>query len=422
MEPNDAAVIPSQKMTRLWSILVILMICCGFPFAEAREACTKLPRIQVQFVCKRNLLLEGFNATSFFEGYYGFEVFADRNGSGNNDKNITTTTNTTRNVTTNQTGYNNTTADEKPLPPQPYQLQLYASAGINRVEDVSDYEWFAYMCIPRNHTLVTIDVRGYFHWEEPERKLQSLVVSEKKIDPPHHYTEPPFEIPRYPDASTLAAYVRYHACGGHLSHFRANIREWDEQKYGIPNGIRCSTPSNTTFRKGGGYSLYPSSSVLADDGGPEDRVAKHMESYYEHRLHSQQLEFGYDYDHNLQYLCGFDFGTNVTHRNEYRQQHIIQGTSVLFVMVGVIFGFTMVLMIKAEYTRPLRYQQLPRDTESSGENAEDNNNSNDDNEDDGNDNDNEEEDEFFDADDGWDRGFTQQGHRQYRQEIELAVL
>jgi len=149
-------------------------------------------------------------------------------------------------------------------------------------------------------------------------------------------------------------------CGGDsFGYFNAHIREWHESSYPIPGKDCLAVPG--TFNHLGGYATYPSSSILNEDGSPvleqlhqqkQQQRHPHPDSYYKEyywkRYQTHAQTHGYTFDQNLHLLCG---GANETGSQDL--------ASPLFLLFAVLGGYVMVLMIKVELVRPLRYQQLP---------------------------------------------------------------
>ncbi len=312
---------------------------------EATDACTRLPRIEVQFLCDRPLIEEGFNATEIFEDYYDSKIFPNR--------------------------LNHTQNDDKP-----YDLQLYVSVGINTAQDASPREWYSQRCnMYSNETLVTIDVRGYQHWDEPKdfhdsnnnsnssdsESTDSSSSSNGQTNEAHWWKD-------YPSFGNIEAYLSSKVCGGNeFDFFRAAVYPWDETSYPIPSlgqaeecGTRKEEPLPTpdiAQVRGGGQVVYPSSSILRYDGLKSNSSLP--KDAYTKRYELKVFQGGYNYDHDLYYVCE---GAHLVGADD-------EMPSPIFWLFGVLVGYYMVFMIKAEFARPLRYQQLPR-------NASNNNNNN----------------------------------------------
>jgi hypothetical protein len=328
----------SVFLLQLFLGILVVSISCFAVVVEAKaKACTNLPRIEAQFLCNRNVLKEGFNATEVFEDYYTNEVFVDKNKSSSSSS---------RNWH------------------QPYQLQLYVSVSLNTAHDVSKREWYHQRCdASSNETLVSIDVRGYYDWEEENENNETET-------PPHHDDFSLFEkFSDYPQTSDLEAYLSSKVCGGRpLDFYRARIREWSDSSYPITGGSAstCSLPaqeneetSKISSRRGGGFVTYPSSSILNEDGSKvllvNARQPRHDKVYYSHQYGNRVFLDGYTYDHDLSLLCG---GAEDFLSFYGGDEDVLP--SPFFYLVGVLFGYFMVYMIKAEFIRPLRYrQQLP---------------------------------------------------------------
>jgi len=359
------------------------------------KACTNLPRIEAQFLCNGNVLEEGFNATKIFEEYYTDQVFVEKNGSSSSS----------------HSNWH-----------QPYQLQLYVSVSRNMAHDVSNREWYYKRCDPlSNETLVSIDVRGYYDWEEENENSETTF---------RHDDLPLFEtFSEYPQTSDLETYISSKVCGGRpLDFYRARIREWSESDHPIGkayNSKKCSLPAHETrttnqfsSTRGGGFVTYPSSSILNENGSKETRRPKDDKWFYSFEYENRVYEDGYTYDHDLYLLCGGAADSH-TFYGSANDEDVLP--SPFFLVIGVMFGYIMVYMVKVEFIRPLRYSQLPvssyppnntsstsTDTDAIGDGSEN------DGDDNGNDN-NGDNDNANDGDD-----YDDNDNR--RQEIELVMI
>jgi len=107
--------------------------------------------------------------------------------------------------------------------------------------------------------------------------------------------------------------------------------------------------------KGGGQIDYPSSSIhplLTHDGEYENPQEHHTKQFYHDLMLHRQATDGYHFDHDHYLLCGGAHGAF----DDY------EDPSPLFIVIGILAGYVMVYMVKAEYARPLRYPELPRRT------------------------------------------------------------
>ena len=322
---------------------------CGKSNVDAM--CLTLPRISVQFLCQQPLISEGFDATKVFEDFYSTEIFSQKlNQSETNSSDYT--------ISAYSSNYSSNSN-------QPYDLQLYVSVGINTVRDVDRHEYFYNYCDHDDviKTLVTIDVRGYSHW------IDGYFNNDSSLDDDtwwlwDHGFQDNFE--------GIREYFQSNVCESHpFLYFRSSVDRWDEDQYPIPPfgespAAVCGTSEtmNSTDTKpahGGGQAVYPSSSILRYDGLPSQNSAS--KDAYERRYGIKKGEGGYQYDHDLYELCADPyviFGNEVED-DEYE-------APPWFWLLGILVGYVMVYMIKAEFVRPLRYQQL------SGRNSSSNNN------------------------------------------------
>lgn len=371
--------LPSPKGLLLGIFIASAWLCF---LVEAKDVCIKLPRIQVQFICNQPLLQEGFNATEVFEDFFSTQTFAKRQS--------------------NQSNANNNIND----------YQIYVSVGINTAEDVSYNEWYHYRCdLDSNQTLVTVDVRGYNH-------IYNYVYEELNGFGPAYTFESdkwwmfsaPFE--------SMRLYLSSKVCSDHsFGYFRYSIHEWDESKYPMPeldesdvepdasNNI-CGVRRPYTYDKfadnsvrGGGQVVYPSSSILRYDGLPSNNTLS--EDAYRQRYELKRSEHGYTYDHDLYKLC--EDPSYWAYDDDLEEGE----PSPTFWLFAVMVGYFMVFMIKAEFARPLRYEQLPRRTSRNRSNS-----SSDNNDDDGDDDNNDDNDE----------NHRHTSHQRDGQEIELMTL
>ena len=322
--------------TSLFSIYLVFLVLVHLSFphsvVQAREACNKLPRTEVQFICNRNITMEnGLNATKLFEDYYqSIDWVMDY---------VTDEKNTGKIA--------------------PYKLQLYPSVSLNTVEDVSYREWYYQRCdFSNEQTLVTIDVRGYFHWDEP---------SDSNVSSPHHYAASMYPYFEKTMNQNLESFISKEVCGNQpFDFFRKKIREWEEFAYPTPYNTSClpfppvdeaRVPGHSIH--GGGYETYPTSSIISTDGQKEALITtstakkQYFENLYEHRVR----DGGYSYDHNLYLLCG-----GIPYYTDSQ-------TTPGFLVLATMCGYIMVLMIRAEFIRPLRHERQQRSSRSRDRNT-----------------------------------------------------
>lgn len=307
----------------------------GNPAAKmTNNGTTKLPRIEVQFIC--DIANEiGFNATDVVEDFIG---------------NFMLTSN-----------FNNTNSDNQtnsevvlPEPYDPQNLLLYVTAAANTVRDVSPFEWYYDQCDisssdSDNHhnnnedddfdfgfrraletnsgtekTLVTIDVSGYYHWS-----CAPLLLT-------------------IPSHKTLQSYMASTVCArDSLDYFQADILDWSINYWIYPSEI---DENNIDESMGNIEMVYPSSSMLLHDGSPvTNRENLRNADWYHERWQEAALVYKYRFEHNLCVLCDLPSPCG----------YPPPGPSVPFLIFGIVVGFLIVLMIRAEFAKPLRYQQLP---------------------------------------------------------------
>ena len=323
MRPIQQAII----LLQLSLGIIVVSISCFAVFAEANvKACTNLPRIEAQFLCNGPVLDEHFNATKIFEDYFTNEVFVEKNDSSR----------------------------------KPYQLQLYVSASRSIARDISSSEWYYQRCDPwSTETLVSIDVRGYYDWEE-ENETNKTTFRHDDLALFETFSE-------YPQTNDLESYLSSKVCWGRpLDFYRARIREWNELDHPIGSEYKskkCSLPAHQTAStnrfssdRAGGFLSYPSSSILNENGSKEVRQPQHEKMIYNYEYESRVHEDGYTYDHDLYLLCGGAVDSH-TFYGSANDEDVLP--SPFFLLIGVLFGYVMVYMIKVEFNRPLRYQQLP---------------------------------------------------------------
>ena len=362
--PEVLAMTMTMKMTMMLFLGQILLLSFVSVSVEARMACAPLPRIQVRFLCDRNLIKSGFNATETMEEYVSTQI-------------------------------DNESKDN----PKPYLLRFYTSVSVSTVEDVSPREWYYEQCSAKSEaSLVTMDARGYYMWDEE---------SSSDVQIPHHYHKSPFLIRQDLMAVWLRDYFKTKVCKARIQNFDQTVEFWDDYRYPFPirsdDDIVHGCPAlmlPPPLVKGGGQIDYPSSSihpVLIDNGEYESPQENHTEEFYNDLLSQRKITDGYRFDHDHYLLCGGAQGA-----------FGYDDPSALFIAISVLAGYLMVAMVKAEFARPRRYPEMPRRTTPRGvfygiRNGYDN------------------DDYDFDNDGGSDenRGLTA---RQYQREIELATF